>query len=469
MENSTFLNSIWAITPDEFARFASYDFSRLKDPLEIRASDDDDDDDAPKSYKERLEAFMRQFHEKIEVGEDGTGTLRIEGPIMPNPDIYDRYYFNACDSVRVAGLIRAAAGDESIERLVLHINSPGGMVVGTPEVGEAIREFNASGKESIAFADTLMASAAYWIGSQASSIATTGSALVGSIGVIRPHVDATGAYEKMGLKVQIFRGGKHKVAGAMGTAMSKEQTDHIQAGVDACHERFQVAVNYRRKVDARHMEGQVFYGEEAQSIGLVDRIVSGIGEVRTSGQAGSGDRAVSISVDRIENAMSNSADTPPVASPGKAELDSAFARVGELEGQLAAATEQVTLAAEQLSAAESDLAAANERITALETSADAANAQIADLNLQLESAQANFDAAVEAKAKELAEPLAEAKAAEIAARAGTDAADLTGAGDEGSADQSAFASMTDEQKWAHCASLTDKDEQRAFYLKHIAR
>lgn len=457
MENSTFLNSIWAITPEEFQRFASYDFSKLPDPLVIERSaraEDRADDDEPKNYRERMEMFMRQFHESIDVDEDGIGTLRIEGPIMPNPDIFDRYYFNACDSVRVASLIRGAASNPAITSLVLRINSPGGMVVGTPEVGNAIREFNATGKTSVAFADTLMASAAYWIGSQASTIATTESALVGSIGVIRPHVDATGAYEKMGLSVKIFRGGKHKVAGAMGTAMTKEQDDHIQAGVDECHAQFKATVNHHRSVSADYMEGQVFYGADAKEKGLVDQIVNGI------------DGAYSTaSVDNQESAMSNPAPTPSVASPEKAELDSALLRVSELEGQLAASTEQVASLTAELATAEGACESNAQTFESMVADLNAAQADLATANLQIAELQASLEAAQAAQAE--FDTQVEAKAAEIAARAGTDPAAITGSAD-GSADQSEFASMTDAQKWAHCATITNADEKRAFYLKHLS-
>lgn len=461
MENSTFLNSIWAITPEEFQRFASYDFSKLPDPLVIERSaraEDRADEDEPKTYRERMEMFMRQFHENIEVDDDGVGTLRIEGPIMPNPDIFDRYYFNACDSVRVASLIRGAASNPNIKSLVLRINSPGGMVVGTPEVGNAIREFNDSGKASVAFADTLMASAAYWIGSQASTIATTESALVGSIGVIRPHVDASGAYEKMGLSVKIFRGGKHKVAGAMGTAMTKEQDEHIQAGVDECHAHFKATVNHHRSISDENMEGQVFYGADAKEKGLVDQIVNGL-DGAYSAAIGSGDGgSVRISVDNQESAMSNPANTPPVASPEKAELDSALLRVSGLEGQLADVTEEVAAVTAERDSAIFDRDSALVRIAELEASSDEKISQIADLTASLEAAQAaqaEFDTKVEAKA------------AEIAARAGTDPAAITGSTD-GNVDDSQCASMTDSQKWAHCATIEDKDEKRAFYLKHLS-
>jgi signal peptide peptidase SppA len=320
MENSTFLNSHWAITPEAFAKFAGYDLDRLTIPDSVLSVSESADDD---SYRGRMARFMRQFDEQISIDEDGIASLSICGPIMPNPDAVDRYFFEACDSVRVANLIRSAADDSRIKSLVLHINSPGGMVVGTPEVGNAIRAFNDSGKISIAFADTLMASAAYWIGSQASAVFSTESALLGSIGVIRPHVDASGMREQMGIKMEVFRGGKHKVAGAYNTEMTDEQREFIQSGVDEIHEQFKSAVrNGRGDIKDDDMQGQIFYGSKAVEKGLANGTVDNIDSIygadhanfkRTSKSSGKHAKAESTTdVDISQPAMSNQNESPEV-------------------------------------------------------------------------------------------------------------------------------------------------------------
>lgn len=461
MENSTFLNSHWAITPEAFAKFASFDLDRLSIPDSALAQYESAEED---SYKARLARFMKQFEEQITIDENGVASLSICGPIMPNPDAVDRYFFEACDSVRVASLIRAAADDSRVKSLVLYINSPGGMVVGTPEVGNAIRAFNESGKISIAFADTLMASAAYWIGSQSSALFSTESALLGSIGVIRPHVDASGFHEKMGLKVEVFRGGKHKVAGAYNTAMTDEQREHIQAGVDEVHEQFKATVRAGRgkEISDDDMQGQVFYGSEAAKRGLSDGVVDGIssiygGDLMKMGKQkkGAGGKSASTAVDTLESAMSKETESPEMVE--KAELDSALAQVADLQGQVESLNEQVATAKqadeanqETFSQLTADLHEANSKVTALEA--------------DLATLKADFDAKVAAKADELAE----AKAAAIAASAGTDPAVISGsdATDE-SQEDARIAGLSINEKWAECAKIEDPDQKRAFYIKHI--
>ena len=466
MENSTFLNSHWAVTDEAYAKFASYDLEKLTVPDFAFASESAEDD----SYKGRIARFMRQFEEQISVNESGVASLSICGPIMPNPDAVDRYFFEACDSVRVANLIRAAADDPSIKSLVLYINSPGGMVVGTPEVGNAIRAFNESGKVSIAFADTLMASAAYWIGSQASAVFSTESALLGSIGVIRPHVDASEMRKQMGIKMEFFRGGRHKVAGAYNTEMTDEQREHIQAGVDEIHEQFKATVRSGRgkDIDDDDMQGQVFYGTKAVEKGLANGVVDNIDAIygtdhasfkRTSKTRGT--KAESTAdVDILQTAMSKPNESPEMVDT--TELDNALAQVTDLQGQVESANENI-------SNLQVDLDAANARVEHLEASSDEKISQISDLEGQLATLKADFDAKVLAKADELAE----AKAASIAASAGTDPASISDDSAQSESEKdAAFAEMSQAQLWEEFAKVkaeSGDDAARAFYLKHLYR
>lgn len=250
----------------------------------------------------------------------------------------------------------------------------------------------------------------------------------------------------------------------MGTSMSEEQAQFIQAGVDECHEQFKATVCAFRKIDDDDMQGQVFYGTDAKARGLVDEIVSGLDEV------------FSISSALVDNSfmgMSNIVDpTPAPSAEANGELDSAVARVSELESQLESAQGRIAdlekaLDESGLDSVKAQLDEANARVEELEAFDASNEAEIADLKSELVSLQEDFDAKVEARAKDLAEELAEQKAASIAARAGTEPLAVSG-DSAGGVEESEFASMTSEQKWAHCAQIADADEKRAFYLKHLS-
>lgn len=264
-------NDAWAIMPSSLDNISSKVLAGVNDPV---LSDEIVEGADGASYVEAKAAFMAQFEEQLRVDQDGTGYISIDGPMMLNPGPYERMVIGAADMGRIADLIRVAAGEEEIESLVININSPGGTVVGTPELAGAIREFNSTGKKSVAFTNSLMASAAYWVGSQCSEVVCTESAIVGSVGVIRAHVDLTEARAQAGVKVEVFRGGDNKVAGAYSTEIDDEQRELIQQGIDEKHAEFQDVVRSTRNIELAMLDGRTFYGKQAAENGFADAVVS---------------------------------------------------------------------------------------------------------------------------------------------------------------------------------------------------
>jgi ClpP class serine protease len=110
-------------------------------------------------------------------------------------------------------------------------------VAGTPELAAAVASLNED-KPVYAFSSGLMASAAYWIASQARAIYATPSAQVGSIGVVQAVVDDSGALDRDGIKVEVFSVGKYKAMGAPGTSLTDDQRDLMQPSWHAV-DRFQ--------------------------------------------------------------------------------------------------------------------------------------------------------------------------------------------------------------------------------------
>ncbi|MFH1602662.1 MAG: S49 family peptidase [Pseudomonadota bacterium] len=171
------------------------------------------------------------------------------------------------------GLVEQAAADEATGGILLDIDSPGGTVAGVPEAGEAIRAA-AESKPVVAHGNGMMASAAYWLASGATAIYATQSSIVGSIGVYAAILDNSREMEMKGQRTELFTTGAFKAMGLPGTALTDEQRDHIQAGVDEVFGWFKSAVRKRRTVSDDAMQGQTFHGPEAAAQGLIDRVGS---------------------------------------------------------------------------------------------------------------------------------------------------------------------------------------------------
>jgi signal peptide peptidase SppA len=208
---------------------------------------------------------------------DGTAVIPIHGPVGIGLDPWDKV-FGATDLGDVTDDIATSVAGGA-KRIIFHINSPGGMVQGTPELAAKIAGLPSQGIKTYAIADQTIASAAYWLACSTQQIYVTGSSDIGSIGVYLAMFDLTGLYSAAGIKVELIKAGKLKGAGFPGTSLSDESRAHLQSEVDSIYEAFTGFVKtHRPKVQPETMQGQSFMGSKALALGLVDRILPGLPE-----------------------------------------------------------------------------------------------------------------------------------------------------------------------------------------------
>jgi len=171
-------------------------------------------------------------------------------------------------------VIREVAADPLIDSAVLVFDSPGGSARGVPEAAADISVLN-SRKPVISYADGMMASGAYWLAAKASAIYATVSADIGSIGAYMQFLDQSSAAEKMGIKVEMFRSGKHKGMGYPGTSLTDEQRAILQERIDKLGATFRAEMRAARPGIAEEtMDGRSFDAQQAQVNKLIDNIAS---------------------------------------------------------------------------------------------------------------------------------------------------------------------------------------------------
>lgn len=178
----------------------------------------------------------------------------------------------------MAGQFRALVNNPEVSAIVLDMDSPGGVVNGADELAAEIYRAR-SVKPITAVANSVMASAAYWIGSAASELVVTPSAEIGSIGVIGGHRDESGLLEKLGVKVSVISAGKYKAENNPFEPMTDEGRAAMQARADEAYGRFTRAVAKGRGVPIDTVrngfgEGRVVGAREAVSLGMADRVAT---------------------------------------------------------------------------------------------------------------------------------------------------------------------------------------------------
>lgn len=201
--------------------------------------------------------------------EGGVAVLSVSGVIAK--DVGADPWLWAVDVDLVAAELERLAADPAVEAIVLDFDSPGGGVCGVPELATAIAGIE---KPVVAFTDSMMCSAAYWLASGADAILASGSADVGSIGCYCAVLDESRFADRVGIKVNLLASGKYKGAGYPGTEVTQEQLDLFMDGVLATAEEFKAAVLEHREVPAEAMEGQSYGGKDAVGVGLVDGLGS---------------------------------------------------------------------------------------------------------------------------------------------------------------------------------------------------
>jgi len=206
----------------------------------------------------------------------GVAVLPLHGIIAPRAAMLEQTSAGGTGLDRYMGAFRAAMADPDVGTIVMDIDSPGGQVDGVPEAAAEIRAARDQ-KRVIGVANTLAASAAYWLGSQASEFVAPVSAQVGSIGVYGAHEDLSAAYDKAGVKVTLISAGKFKTEGNDLGPLSEEGMAHRQEVVDEFYGMFVNDVAAGRRVDPAAVrggygEGRMLTARKAPVAGLVDRI-----------------------------------------------------------------------------------------------------------------------------------------------------------------------------------------------------
>lgn len=203
--------------------------------------------------------------------EDGIARIPVGGPIGQDLGEFEKGA-GAVDVDDIRSEIEQAEEDDTVEAIVLDFDSPGGMVMGTPELGDYIASVE---KPIYAFCRGMMCSGAYWLACSCDGIFCTPSAMIGNIGVCMVTNDLSKAAEMQGVKVKVFASGSIKGLSTKGTSLSPEQELFLRGHVMELAENFYSHVRANRAgISDDDMQGQFFTGNSALSKGFVDDIMT---------------------------------------------------------------------------------------------------------------------------------------------------------------------------------------------------
>ena len=168
------------------------------------------------------------------------------------------------------------ADDWKVKGMVLRVNSPGGSVFGSDQIGEALDYFRSKGKPLAVSMGDYAASGGYWISACADRIFADPLTITGSIGIFGMIPNFKGTLDKLGVNVASVSTNPAANFPTGMTPLTPTQMEAMQKYVDRGYDQFVSRVAKGRKMKKEQVlriaEGRVWDAATAKRIGLVDSL-----------------------------------------------------------------------------------------------------------------------------------------------------------------------------------------------------
>ncbi len=230
----------------------------------------------------RLDEVVVEDHS----GSDKIAVVPIKGIISSYSG--DRSAYNMVEIVKAQ--LKRAEEDEDVKAVILRVDSPGGEVLASDDIANALRTFQEdSSKPVIVSMGSLAASGGYYVAAPCEWIVANELTITGSIGVIMHGYNYRGLMDKIGLRPDVYKSGKFKdmLSGdRLQADIPPEERAMVQKLIDETYNKFKSVVGEGRKAArdmnkdcralvsdwANYADGRVFSGKEAKELGFVDEL-----------------------------------------------------------------------------------------------------------------------------------------------------------------------------------------------------
>lgn len=202
--------------------------------------------------------------------------IRIDGVITESSGSGELIAVDGTAANLINNQLDKALYDESVEGVLIKMNSPGGEVVASDLIYRKVREVSAE-KPVVTWMSGMGASGGYMIAAGSDVIIAHPAAITGSIGVILEATSLEGLYEKLGIESRIFKTGEFKDDSGIFDEDPSGEADMIyQQLIDESYEYFVSIVAESRGMEIETVrelaDGRIYSGSQAVSNGLVDDV-----------------------------------------------------------------------------------------------------------------------------------------------------------------------------------------------------
>jgi protease-4 len=223
-----------------------------------------------------LIGIMFIFSDTFHFGKKGcVAIVNINREITVESTAQSLFVESVPGSEEIANRIYAINDRDDVSAVVFVINSPGGSVVGSREIYNAVLNLS---KPKVGYFREFAASGAYYISTPLQYIISDPAALTGNIGAVTTFADLSGLFEKIGVNVTSITSGEMKDIGSSARPMTEDERALLQQVALEAFEDFKAVIlkNRGSKLNMAKFEevldGRVVTGKQAKEIGLVDQI-----------------------------------------------------------------------------------------------------------------------------------------------------------------------------------------------------
>lgn len=271
-------SNVWAVRPETLAVIV--DVLRFRAGGE-RLSREEIRERLPEARTRGAGYTMVTEQALAQQGSPGGGAIAVipvHGVIAPRASHFEDTSSAGCGLDLFVSRLRQAVNNPDVTGILIAVDSPGGTVAGVPEAAAEIMAAR-DRKKVWGIADSLAASAGYWLLAACSEAIVTPSGAVGSIGVYTAHEDLSAKLAAEGVKITLVSAGKYKVEGNPFEPLADEAHEAMKSRVGEFYSMFVDGVAAGRGVKAKDVrdgfgEGRVVLGKEAVKLGMVDRVAT---------------------------------------------------------------------------------------------------------------------------------------------------------------------------------------------------
>ncbi len=205
------------------------------------------------------------------------GVIYVNGPIMTGKSTSSPFgAVSGAFSSDVRDALEKATLDDSIDAVVLRVDSPGGSVTASEIILDATRRLKAEKPLVVSMGD-VAGSGGYYVACAADTIFADATTLTGSIGVLGGKLATTEMWKKVGVTFKEYKRGENAGMFSSDDVFTDSERARMKSTMDEAYALFKTHVtDIRGKRLKKPIEelagGRVYTGKQALDLGLVDKL-----------------------------------------------------------------------------------------------------------------------------------------------------------------------------------------------------